>query len=111
MYFIGTTKYRVGVPIVESFSNPSEYYDFFTQNIVYWIYLGAGFKGGEVTPFFFGPHWEAPYPFCPITYCAFWQEWDLWLFFQGPLIALSPARLWAWNSLEWKADYLSVPVL
>jgi hypothetical protein len=42
----------------------------FTQNIVYWIYLGAGFKGGEVPLFLLGHIREAPYPFCAITYCA-----------------------------------------
>jgi hypothetical protein len=78
----------------------------FTQNIVYWIYLRCGFKGGEVTlSFLLAPHWEAPYPFCPITYCALAGMG--FVVFSGPLIRLSPARLWAWNSLEWKADYLS----
>jgi H+/Cl- antiporter ClcA len=55
MYFIGTTKYLgLGVPIiVESFSNPSEYYDFLLKILFTGFTLGAGFKGGEVTPLFF----------------------------------------------------------
>lgn len=55
MYFIGTTKYQgLGVPIiVESFSNPSEYYDFLLKILFTGFTLGAGFKGGEVTPLFF----------------------------------------------------------
>ena len=55
MYFIGTTKYLgLGVPIiVESFSNPSAYYDFLLKILFTGFTLGAGFKGGEVTPLFF----------------------------------------------------------
>ncbi|MEZ7500635.1 voltage-gated chloride channel family protein [Flavobacterium sp. Arc3] len=55
MYFIGTTKYQgLGVPIiVESFSNPSGYYDFLLKILFTGFTLGAGFKGGEVTPLFF----------------------------------------------------------
>jgi H+/Cl- antiporter ClcA len=55
MYFIGNTKYQgLGVPIiVESFSNPSEYYDFLLKILFTGFTLGAGFKGGEVTPLFF----------------------------------------------------------
>lgn len=55
MYFIGTTKYQgLGVPIiVDSFSNPSEYYDFLLKILFTGFTLGAGFKGGEVTPLFF----------------------------------------------------------
>ncbi len=55
MYFIGTTKYLgLGVPvIVESFSQPSEYYDFLLKILFTGFTLGAGFKGGEVTPLFF----------------------------------------------------------
>jgi H+/Cl- antiporter ClcA len=55
MYFIGTTKYLgLGIPIiVESFSNPSAYYDFLLKILFTGFTLGAGFKGGEVTPLFF----------------------------------------------------------
>lgn len=55
IYFIGTTKYLgLGVPIiVESFSKPSEYYDFLAKILFTGFTLGAGFKGGEVTPLFF----------------------------------------------------------
>lgn len=55
IYFIGTTKYLgLGVPIiVESFSKPSEYYDFLVKILFTGFILGAGFKGGEVTPLFF----------------------------------------------------------
>jgi H+/Cl- antiporter ClcA len=55
IYFIGNTKYLgLGVPmIVESFSKPSEYYDFLAKILLTGFTLGAGFKGGEVTPLFF----------------------------------------------------------
>lgn len=55
IYFIGTTKYiGLGVPmIVESFSTPSNYYDFLLKILFTGFTLGAGFKGGEVTPLFF----------------------------------------------------------
>jgi H+/Cl- antiporter ClcA len=54
IYIIGSTKYLgLGIPIiVESFSKPSEYYDFLAKMFTGFI-LGAGFKGGEVTPLFF----------------------------------------------------------
>jgi H+/Cl- antiporter ClcA len=39
--------------------------------------LGAGFKGGEVTPFFFiGATLGRPYPFVPLP-IALLAEWDL----------------------------------
>jgi H+/Cl- antiporter ClcA len=55
IYFIGSKKYLgLGVPIiVESFSKPSEYYDFLAKILFTGFTLGAGFKGGEVTPLFF----------------------------------------------------------
>ena len=55
MYFINTPKYMgLGVPtIVESFSTPSTYYDFLLKILFTGFTLGAGFKGGEVTPLFF----------------------------------------------------------
>jgi H+/Cl- antiporter ClcA len=55
IYFIGNTKYLgLGVPIiVESFTKPSEFYDFLVKILLTGLTLGAGFKGGEVTPLFF----------------------------------------------------------
>ena len=53
--FIGTTKYvGLGVPeIVKAFSTPNESYDFLLKILFTGFTLGAGFKGGEVTPLFF----------------------------------------------------------
>ena len=53
--FIGTTKYvGLGVPeIVNAFSTPNESYDFLLKILFTGFTLGAGFKGGEVTPLFF----------------------------------------------------------
>lgn len=55
IYLIGTTKYiGLGVPsIVDSFSNPNQPYDFLLKILFTGFTLGAGFKGGEVTPLFF----------------------------------------------------------
>lgn len=55
IYFIGTTKYiGLGIPtIVDSFSTPSTTYDFLLKILFTGFTLGAGFKGGEVTPLFF----------------------------------------------------------
>jgi H+/Cl- antiporter ClcA len=55
LYLIGTTKYiGLGVPsIVDSFSNPNQSYDFLLKILFTGFTLGAGFKGGEVTPLFF----------------------------------------------------------
>jgi H+/Cl- antiporter ClcA len=55
IYFIGTTKYiGLGIPeIVNSFSSPNTYYDFLLKILFTGFTLGAGFKGGEVTPLFF----------------------------------------------------------
>ncbi|MBX9807408.1 MAG: chloride channel protein, partial [Flavobacteriaceae bacterium] len=55
IYFIGTTKYiGLGIPtIVNSFSAPNESYDFLIKIMFTGFTLGAGFKGGEVTPLFF----------------------------------------------------------
>ncbi|MWB95322.1 chloride channel protein [Flavobacterium sp. GA093] len=51
----GLTKFSgLGVPvIVESFSNPNPWYDFLLKILFTGFTLGAGFKGGEVTPLFF----------------------------------------------------------
>jgi len=55
IYSIGTTKYiGLGVPeIMKAFSTPNESYDFLLKILFTGFTLGAGFKGGEVTPLFF----------------------------------------------------------
>lgn len=55
IYFIGTTKYiGLGAPmIVDSFSVQNTPYDFLLKILFTGFTLGAGFKGGEVTPLFF----------------------------------------------------------
>lgn len=55
MYLIGTTKFMgLGVPvIVDAFTNPSNNSDFLLKILFTGFTLGAGFKGGEVTPLFF----------------------------------------------------------
>jgi H+/Cl- antiporter ClcA len=55
IYFMSTTKYiGLGIPvIVDSFSNPNAPYDFLLKILFTGFTLGAGFKGGEVTPLFF----------------------------------------------------------
>nr|WP_314866850.1 voltage-gated chloride channel family protein [uncultured Flavobacterium sp.] len=55
LFFIGTTKYiGLGIPeIVKAFSTPNESYDFLLKILFTGFTLGAGFKGGEVTPLFF----------------------------------------------------------
>jgi len=55
IYFIGTTKYTgLGVPeIVNAFSIQNAPYDFLLKILFTGFTLGAGFKGGEVTPLFF----------------------------------------------------------
>ncbi|MRX67315.1 chloride channel protein [Flavobacterium resistens] len=52
---LGFTKFSgLGVPvIVDSFSNPNNWYDFLLKILFTGFTLGAGFKGGEVTPLFF----------------------------------------------------------
>lgn len=55
VYIIGTTKYiGLGIPtIVEAFHAPLNSYDFLLKLLFTSFTLGAGFKGGEVTPLFF----------------------------------------------------------
>jgi H+/Cl- antiporter ClcA len=55
IFYFGATKFMgLGVPyIVEAFSKPNEYYDFLLKILFTGFTLGAGFKGGEVTPLFF----------------------------------------------------------
>jgi H+/Cl- antiporter ClcA len=53
--YFGLTKFSgLGVPvIVDSFSNANPWYDFLLKILFTGFTLGAGFKGGEVTPLFF----------------------------------------------------------
>ena len=55
IYLMGTTQYiGLGIPsIVDSFSNASQSHDFLLKILFTGFTLGAGFKGGEVTPLFF----------------------------------------------------------
>jgi len=55
VFLMGTTRYiGLGVPIiVESFSQSVPPYDFILKILLTTFTLGAGFKGGEVTPLFF----------------------------------------------------------
>jgi H+/Cl- antiporter ClcA len=54
-YFIGTTKFSgLGISsIVNAFSVTNNWYDFILKILFTGFTLGAGFKGGEVTPLFF----------------------------------------------------------
>ncbi len=55
VFYIDTTKYiGLGIPtIIDSFSAPSPWKDFLLKILFTGFTLGAGFKGGEVTPLFF----------------------------------------------------------
>jgi len=55
IYFMGTTKYiGLGIPtIVDAFNVNLNSYDFVLKLLFTSFTLGAGFKGGEVTPLFF----------------------------------------------------------
>ncbi|PKQ44036.1 voltage-gated chloride channel family protein [Confluentibacter flavum] len=55
IYFMGTTKYiGLGIPtIVDAFNIDLNSYDFLLKILFTSFTLGAGFKGGEVTPLFF----------------------------------------------------------
>lgn len=55
VWMLGTTKYiGLGIPtIVASFSQDLPHYDFIIKLLLTAFTLGAGFKGGEVTPLFF----------------------------------------------------------
>jgi len=55
IYFMGTTKYiGLGIPtIVDAFDINLNSYDFLLKVLFTSFTLGAGFKGGEVTPLFF----------------------------------------------------------
>lgn len=55
IYFMGTTKYiGLGIPtIVDAFDVQLNFYDFILKLLLTTFTLGAGFKGGEVTPLFY----------------------------------------------------------
>lgn len=55
VWLTGTTKYiGLGIPtIVEAFSEDLPFYDFLAKTLFTSFTLGAGFKGGEVTPLFY----------------------------------------------------------
>jgi H+/Cl- antiporter ClcA len=55
VWTIGTTKYiGLGIPtIVAAFKEPLPVYDFLVKLVFTAVTLGAGYKGGEVTPLFF----------------------------------------------------------
>lgn len=55
VWAFGTTKYiGLGVPtIVAAFNDDLPFYDFLIKTLTTTFTLGAGFKGGEVTPLFF----------------------------------------------------------
>ena len=55
IYFMGTTKYiGLGIPtIVDAFDVQLDSYDFLLKVLFTSFTLGAGFKGGEVTPLFY----------------------------------------------------------
>lgn len=55
IYFMGNTKYiGLGIPIIENaFNGNSNDYDFILKILFTSFTIGAGFKGGEVTPLFF----------------------------------------------------------
>lgn len=54
-YYLGTSKFvGLGLPtIIDAFQNPSDHFDFLWKLLFTCFTLGAGFKGGEVTPLFF----------------------------------------------------------
>jgi H+/Cl- antiporter ClcA len=55
LFFIGTTKFAgLGIPvIIDAFTIPNAPSDFLLKILFTGFTLGAGFKGGEVTPLFF----------------------------------------------------------
>lgn len=55
VYCTGTTRYiGLGVPIIlDAFSQELNWYDFLVKTLTTSFTLGAGFKGGEVTPLFY----------------------------------------------------------
>lgn len=55
IYLMGTTKYiGLGIPVIlDAFSEDLNSYDFLLKILLTTFTIGAGFKGGEVTPLFF----------------------------------------------------------
>jgi H+/Cl- antiporter ClcA len=55
IYLMGTTKYiGLGIPVImDAFSEDQNSYDFLLKILFTTFTIGAGFKGGEVTPLFF----------------------------------------------------------
>jgi len=55
IYLLGNTRFiGLGIPVIsESFSQQEPYYTFLVKLFLTALTLGAGFKGGEVTPLFF----------------------------------------------------------
>ena len=55
IYLMGTTKYiGLGIPVIlDAFSENLNSYDFLLKILLTTFTIGAGFKGGEVTPLFF----------------------------------------------------------
>jgi H+/Cl- antiporter ClcA len=55
VFALGTTRYiGLGIPTIQAaFTQPVPWYDFLAKSIFTSVTLGAGFKGGEVTPLFF----------------------------------------------------------
>jgi H+/Cl- antiporter ClcA len=55
VFALGTTRYiGLGIPTIQaSFTQQLPWYDFFAKSLFTSVTLGAGFKGGEVTPLFF----------------------------------------------------------
>lgn len=55
IYLMGTTKYiGLGIPVIlDAFSENLNSYDFLIKILLTTFTIGAGFKGGEVTPLFF----------------------------------------------------------
>jgi hypothetical protein len=84
----------LGVPIIiESFLIQVNIMTF-TSKYCLLDLLGAGFKGGEVTPVFIGHIREVPYPFCSITYCALGMGFVRF----SELPYAIACTLWEWNS-------------
>lgn len=54
-FFFHTERYAgLGIPVIqEAFEEPLPWYDFLMKTLLTTFTLGAGFKGGEVTPLFF----------------------------------------------------------
>ncbi len=98
--------HRSGDPsIVDSFSNASQSYDFLLKILFTGFTLGAGFKGGEVTPAFLrwrhlGKRLVACHSF---AHRAFGGNGIWWPFFGEPPTRPSLVPSWEWNFLALKS--------